>query len=62
MKKNLHYLVFAGNIIAFLWLLMNGIDESFKGLGLVQLVATISVMILFLVNASLIYTSRKDLK
>jgi len=56
--KLLRYIAVAGNIIFFLWILYNGINDGFQGTR-VEFVSCISLMILLLLNAFLIYSSQR---
>jgi len=49
------YLAIAGNIMLFLWILYNGINESFQGTPL-EIISYIGLMIVLFVNAFLLYS------
>jgi len=51
--KFLRYVAIAGNIIFFLWILYNGINEGFQGTRL-EIISYVGLMILLLLNAFLI--------
>jgi len=52
------YLAIAGNIMFFLWILYNGVNESFQGTPL-EIVSYIGLMILLLVNTFLLYNRQR---
>lgn len=54
------YLAIAGNIMLFIWILYNGINESFQGTPL-EIISYIGLMILLLVNAFLLYSRQRKL-
>jgi len=47
------YFVLAGNLVYFLWILDNGVDDGFKG-GLVMLVSSVGLLILLILNIFII--------
>jgi len=51
---SLRLIVIWANIIFFLWILRNGINEGFKGTPL-EIVSYIGLMILLLLNTFLLY-------
>ena len=54
----LRYIAIAGNIIFFLWILYNGINEGFQGTH-VEIVSYIGLMTLLILNAILIYSRQR---
>ncbi|MBI2042025.1 MAG: hypothetical protein HYT20_03340 [Candidatus Nealsonbacteria bacterium] len=59
--KFLGYIAVAGNVIFFLWILYNGINEGFQGTR-PEIVSYIGLMILLLLNAFLIYVYGRQRK
>jgi hypothetical protein len=51
----LRYIAIAGNIIFVLWILLNGINEGFKGTFL-EIISYVGLMILLLIIAILLYS------
>ena len=56
-NKWLRYIAIAGNIVFILWMLVNGIDEGFSGVGRVELVSIITLMCLLMLNVFLLCRS-----
>jgi len=56
----LRYIAVAGNVLFFLWILYNGIDEGFQGTR-IEIVSYIGLMILLLINAFLIYRCQRKI-
>jgi len=54
MYRPLSFIAITGNILFVLWILRNGINEGFRGTPL-EVVSYISLMILLLLNAFLLY-------
>jgi len=52
--KLLRYMALAGNAVFFLWIIINGINEGFKGTP-VEKVSYIVLLALLVVNFTLIY-------
>jgi len=56
--KLCRYLAIAGNIMFFLWILYNGVNENFQGTPL-EIISYIGLMILLLVNAFSLYNRQR---
>jgi hypothetical protein len=52
--KLIQHIAVAGNVIFFLWILYNGINEGFQGTRL-EMVSYIGLMVLLILDAFLIY-------
>lgn len=57
--KRLQNIAIAANILYFLWMIYNGIDEGFQAGSIVQLVAIIGMICLLLLNIFLLSKSRQ---
>ncbi len=53
--KFLRYAALAGNVIYILWIVRNGIDEGFKGVGSVQAVSLAGLLCLLVLNSILVW-------
>lgn len=51
-----------GNIIFILWIVRNGIDEGFRGVGSVQAVSLSGLIFLLILNFVLLWKSKKDIQ
>lgn len=54
----LHIIAIAGNIIFGLWILINGINEGFRGTA-PEIVSYVGLMILLLLNTILLFRQQK---
>ncbi len=54
MKETLRNIAIAGNLLLFLWMTYNGIDEGFKGTPL-QFASYVGVTILVCLNTYVLY-------
>jgi len=54
----LRYFALIGNAAYILWILRNGVDEGFQGLGTVEAVSMIGLVILLILNFGLLYKRR----
>jgi hypothetical protein len=52
--KKLKYIAIIGNMLYILWIIYNGIDEGFRGIGRVQAVALIGLLCLLILNIILL--------
>ena len=62
MKKNrkiFRYFAISANIVFFLWIIFNGIDEGFKG-SLVQVVSYTGLLFLLVINTVILLTQKSD--
>ena len=53
--KILRIIAVIGNVLYFLWILYNGIDERFANIGTVQGVSLIGLMVLLVINIFLFF-------
>ena len=56
--KLLGRIALAGNVIYILWIIYNGIDEGFKGVGTVQAISLTGIVILLGLNAALLWKQK----
>jgi hypothetical protein len=57
--KSLKYIALVGNTVYILWILRNGIDEGFKGIGTVQAVSLTGLVFLLILNIILLWRQRQ---
>ena len=63
--KNLNVIqnvAISGNILYFIWIVWNGIDEGSKGIGIVQAISLTGLLILLVINIFLVYNLSKNKK
>ena len=60
LTEMLSLLAIAGNILFVLWILYNGINESFQGTT-IEKISYITLMVLLAVNALLLIRNRRQL-